>query len=679
MLREPRSSALDLSHYVKRANEPPLSSAALAAADRVRVTQEPRTLLTEPPPENMYWNMSLEEALQSAVTHSTVMRDLGGTIVRVPSAMQTILDPALQETDPRVGVHAALSAFDAAYSASLGAEKNDRPFNNLFTAGGTRLFQQDLLLFQHQISKRGAAGTQSTIRQNIDYDNNNALANLFPSSWNTNIEAEVRQPLLQGGGAEFNRIAGPSGVAGVYNGVVIAQTNNDISLAEFEVGLRNLVSNVENAYWDLYFAYRDLDSKIAARDAALDIWRKIEARRGSERGSAEREAQAREQYYRFEEEVQNALAGRPGDGTATNNGTTGGTFRGVGGVLYSERRLRLMLGIDLRDERLLRPTDEPCLASTSFDWNIISAEGIVRRAELRRQRLEIRRREQELVAARNFLLPQLDLVGRYRWLGFGQDLISSERQPDPFDSAFQNLTTGDFQEWRLGAEMTIPIGFRRGHAAVRNAQLQVARERALLDEQERQILYDLSNAFSELQRAYQVSQTAYNRRMAAKANVELLRERMNWDPQLSLDQLLDAERRYADADVRYHRATVEYALALKNVHLEKGTLLDYGGIYLSGDEQHHSEVLQKAKSNRLLNSGGELLNYVIQKSSSLAPGSFAPNSEAEISNNADHVTGPEQDPTSQEWRPRDETNWSEPPLPDPRAFSPETSPPWPAP
>ena len=36
-------------------------------------------------------------------------------------------------------------------------------------------------------------------------------------------------------------------------------------LTEFELGVRNLISNVENAYWDLYFAYRDLHAKIVAR------------------------------------------------------------------------------------------------------------------------------------------------------------------------------------------------------------------------------------------------------------------------------------------------------------------------------------------------------------------------------------------------------------------------------
>lgn len=611
IVRDASYQSSDLKHFLAAARDPgPPPSAPAVDADWM-TTAAPRTLRDEAPPESMYWNLSVEEAIQLAVTNSTVLRDLGGTVIRTPQGTPTILDPSIQETDPRQGVHAALAAFDAEYSASVVAEKNDRALNNLFTAGGTRIFQQDLLTFQHQISKRAAAGTELAIRQNIDYDSNNAFANLFPSVWNTNIEAEFRQPLLQGAGANFNRIAGPENVPGVYNGIVIARTNNDISLTEFEIGLRNLVSNVENAYWDLYFAYRDLDARIAARDAALQIWRRVSAVQGRD---ASREAQAREQYYRLQEEVQNALSGRPGDGTSTNNGTTGGTFRGAGGVLYCERRLRLLLGVPLRDDQLIRPSDEPTLAPVTFEWNDISAEGVIRRAEVRRQRLQVRRRELELIAARNFLLPQFDVIGRYRWRGFGDDLIDIDRDPQQFDNAFQDLTTGDFQEWQLGGEFRLPIGFRRGHAAVRNAQLQLARERALLEEQERQILYDLSNAYAELQRAGDVVRTAYNRRMAAKLNVEVLRERMQIEPEFNLDQLLDAERRFADADVRFHRAAVEYVLAVKNVHFEKGTLLDYGQVYLTEEDHSRAVIHEQAYKNRLREKGGELISYVMSRS-----------------------------------------------------------------
>ena len=50
---------------------------------------------------------------------------------------------------------------------------------------------------------------------------------------------------------------------------------------------------------------------------------------------------------------------------------------------------------------------------------------MTRRTELRRQKWQVKRRELELIATRNNLMPRLDAVGRYRWLGAGDDLIDS--------------------------------------------------------------------------------------------------------------------------------------------------------------------------------------------------------------------------------------------------------------
>ena len=47
----------------------------------------------------------------------------------------------------------------------------------------------------------------------------------------------------------------------------------------------------------------------------------------------------------------------------------------------------------------------------------------MRRSELRRQKWQLKRRELELIAAKNHLMPRLDALGRYRWLGAGDRLI----------------------------------------------------------------------------------------------------------------------------------------------------------------------------------------------------------------------------------------------------------------
>jgi hypothetical protein len=546
------------------------------------VTPAPITINEEEPPQ--YWDLPLEEAVRLAVSNSRIMRDLGATVLKLPTSTRTIQDPAITETDPRFGVEAALSQFDTHFTTSGYFEKNDRALNNVFFGGGTRLLRQDGNVYQSQLTKRTATGAQLSLTNNTDYDSNNAPGNLFYSSWTTNIEAQVRQPLLAGGGIEYNRIYGPNGIPGLPAGVMLARVNTEQSLTDFEIGVRNFISDVENAYWDVYFAYRDLDAKILARDAALDTWRRVNALHaaGKRGGEAQQEAQSREQYFRFQEEVQNALTGRAVEGTRSNNGSGGGTFRGSSGVHVAERRLRLMIGVHISDGRLIRPSDEPKLSKAVFDWDVVLAESLTRRPELRKQKWLIKRREMEVSATKNLLMPRLDASGRYRWRGFGKQLITYTDPSDrgQFASAWGNLLEANFQEWQLGLEFEVPLGFRHAHNAVRNYELQLARERAILNEQEREVVLDLSNSIAELNRSYTVMQTNHNRRISAKQQLAAIQAIDDPTPQ-TLYLELESQRRLADAETQFYRALVEYELAIKNVHFEKGSLLEYNGVVLA--------------------------------------------------------------------------------------------------
>jgi len=594
--------------YRQTATEIDYPNVDVPTSDDLLATPPPLSLIRSKP--SAFRELPLEEATRLALANARVLRDLGGQLIRAPQNAATVYNPAISETDPRFGIDAALSAFDATYASTAYFEKNDRALNNQFFGGGTRLLKQDAYVFQNQLTKRGASGTQYTLRNITDYDANNAPGNAFPSAWNSNIETEFRHPLLQGSGVDYNRIAGPGGSPGVYAGVLIARINTDVSIAELETGVRTLLSDVENAYWDLYFAYRDLHAKMAARDTALETWRQVHSlftsgRRG---GEAEKEAQAREQYFRYEEEVQNALAGQPLDGTRTYNGSSGGTFRGNGGVMTADRRLRLLMGIPIVDGELLRPTDEPRPAPVAFDWQPLLAESLSRRVELRRQRWLVKRRELELSASRNFTLPQLDTVGRYRWRGFGNDLIGGPG--GPFGSATQTLFDGQLQEWQLGAEFSVPLGFRKGHAAVRNAEWNLSRERSLLHELERQVVHDLGTAVAEAERAFTVVQTTYNRRLATFQQSSAAQAAFEAD-QATLDFLLESQRLLADADVRHQRAQVEYVIALKNVEFEKGTLLDYNGVHMVESPWSQSADRDVARNSRT-RPENRLMSYILE-------------------------------------------------------------------
>ncbi|HEX6960472.1 MAG TPA: TolC family protein, partial [Lacipirellula sp.] len=348
------------------------------------------------------------------------------------------------------------------------------------------------------------------------------------------------------------------------DGVLISRIRTDITLADFEAGVRDLMRDVEDAYWELYFSYRDLEARKIGQASALETWRRIKARErvGGEGGEANTEAQARSQYFLFRSQVEVAL---------TN-------------LFRVENRMRYLMGLSQSDGRLFRPSDEPTTAQVHFDWSTIHAEALTRRVELRRQRWTIKRRELELIAAKNQLLPRLDAVGRYRWLGAGDELIDSQRNGiPPFlddSTAFESLTSGDFQEWEIGLQFAMPLGMRRGMAAVRHHQLLLARERAVMQDMELTVSHQLGDAVRDVDLNFGVAQTNFNRRMAAEDEVEAVSAIFEVG-RATLDLLLDAQRRRAEAESAFYRSLVDYNRAIMRMHYRKGSLLEYNGVYLA--------------------------------------------------------------------------------------------------
>jgi outer membrane protein TolC len=471
-----------------------------------------------------------------------------------PASVATIYDVAIQETGQN-GVEQLLSNFDAIFNSTATWDSTDRAQNgNTVNAVD---FQQDSVNLTNEISKRAANGSQLFFRNVNTYTGaNNTTTNtitnpLVPSDWLTTLEAEIRQPLLRARGAQVNRVP-----------IVLARIRTDIALADFEGSIGELVNTVEQAYWELYFSYRNLEASKTGRDSALGIWKKIYARyqSGDTGGEAEREAQAKEQYFFFRGRVEEAWLN----------------------LLKAENHIRYLMGLAATDGRLIRPLDEPTTARISFDWDSIHSEALDRHLELRRQRWQVKQRELELIAARNQLLPQFDAVALYRWLGAGDEFASSSAVApiELNEGALDALLSGNRQEFRIGFEFEVPLGFRRELAQVRNQQLGLVRERARLEDMELEKSHQLTDAIQELEAQNVLLQTNFNRYNAADQGVAAVEEAFQVGT-VALDLLLDSQRRRADAEVAYYQSLVNYNLAITRVHLRKGSLLDYNGVMLA--------------------------------------------------------------------------------------------------
>ncbi|MGV3483000.1 MAG: TolC family protein [Planctomycetaceae bacterium] len=566
-----------------------------------------------------YWDLELEEAVSIALQNAKFFVTTSGTSeLRQNVGSQftsgtadqfgSIYDIAIQQTRtqsipltvdgagnrtlPRGvlranqigGVEDALAEFDAQVSGFLNFTNTDRARNtgpnNPFNP---QLFQAVDNTQQAAISKRLATGGVATLRQQVIYGSNNvALGNVaraVTSDWTALVEAQVQHPLMRNRGTLVNRIP-----------VVLASLNEDIAISEFEIQVRNLVRDVEVAYWDLYVSYRNVATAMVGRNSAQATQQFARLSLEGGAGTKQDLAQATVQYYQFKGLLESALAG---------SNLPGADRLGVYGA---ERQLREKMGLAPTDGRLIRPVTEPNIARVEFDWDESVAQMLYLAPELRRSKIRIQQNEQELILAKNQILPEVNLSLLYRWVGVGDTLGPPQRRdvnfPAAGSSALGELTEGDFQEGavRLDFQPTA-IGSRRELTRIRGAQLEIARSRAFLQEQERLQVSQLSDAVAKMGTHYQLVQTNAQRWQAAEQEVQARLAEYKGG-RMPVNVVLQSQQRRAEAQIDYYRSLAEYSKSINYVHYTKGTLLHHNNIELAEgcwNKKAYWDALERAR------------------------------------------------------------------------------------
>jgi outer membrane protein TolC len=214
-----------------------------------------------------------------------------------------------------------------------------------------------------------------------------------------------------------------------------------------------------------------------------------------------------------------------------------------------EEKLRFVLGLAPSDDRFLRPIDQPPESDgAETNWDEARANALSKSAEIMRQRHEIEQSALELEAARKQLSAELQSR-----LGATMD------DPD---------------------SLNMPLQVRRAIAHVRNLELALTRKKTRLAEEELNAVHLLSTALRNLAANSAISKTHSCRAATARDEVVLLTD-CHRRGTLSLDILFDAQRRSVQAEQDYHVATSQHAIALKEVELRAGTLLERRGITIA--------------------------------------------------------------------------------------------------
>lgn len=323
------------------------------------------------------------------------------------------------------------------------------------------------------------------------------------------------------------------------NGLLLLapHSTDEVNDLDFRAAAEFTIRNVEDAYWNTWQALRNVEALRAGRDRALETWRYVNAlqRVGETGGDAEKEAQARSQYYLFRSQVETALA----------------NFYRV------ENRLRYLMGLASSDARRIRPTDEPTTAQIHFDWATVNKEALSNRVEVLKQKLQVNKRQLQLDAAQNKLAERQQKQTKTQEVDFGGQ--------------------AEGHAWEQSLDFSMTIGEKRLHARIRHDKLLLARELAIQKDLELQVSHQLGDALRDVELTYDLSQTNQNRLVAAREERTSVGTVFRTG-RASLDLLLDSQRRTVEAERAYNKARVDYIRSLSRVHARKGTLLTRLGI-----------------------------------------------------------------------------------------------------
>jgi outer membrane protein TolC len=510
-------------------------------------------------------NIGSQSPLFPGIQNDTLVSFAGSSVVGSDAIRVLALDPAVIGAN----IERSLAKFDVNWVSSMTWQKQDNAVSNVLGN-----FQNgDLGALSTSLAKPLPTGGLVGITWSTDYTKlaappaNSAFVN---PSYRPKLQVGFEQPLLRGYGVEINQLldthpASNNSLGLVTNpaqadGILITRLRFDQQRAEFERNINFLLLNVEQAYWNLYGAYFNLYAREQALRAAFATWQINKARFEAGRIAVQDLAQTRAQFEQFRSQRITAL----------------------GTVLENERQLRGLIGLASSDGCRLVTVDSPTLAPYQPDWCEALQETLAHRPELLLSRQDLKAQQLNLMKQANFLRPDLRVFATYdiNALGTRLDGPAAVDPQTPDGNALASFTDNRFNNWQVGLRMNVPLGFRDGHAALRQARLNLARSYGTLVDQEHKAERFLTFEYRRLFEYYEQIQLLRNQREANAQQLEARFQEFRVG-RGTLDVLLESQRNFADSLASEYQAIVNYNNALVGFQFAKGTIIAYDNVVIS--------------------------------------------------------------------------------------------------
>lgn len=439
-------------------------------------------------------------------------------------------EPAIQTTR----LVEAQAAFDAVFFTNIIKNNIDRP-------SGSQLTATDLDLFQSSYGVRKVLPSGMTA--SAAYELNRTKSTLefqgVNPEYTSNFVLEMRQPMLRGFGLDYNRSL-----------IMIARNDRRISQHAFERQVRDTLRLVDEYYWRLVEARRDIviTSRLLADFEA--IYEYLEARQAFDITPVQLSAtlanlqQARADFVRRRANVFDA----------------------------EDRLVSVMNGTDLNLAQSVEiiPEELPQTPQIVIDRLAEVQTALQYRPELREQELRVASAQILVGRAKNEELPRFDLTWRTTYDGLAQNA----------DGSFDQMTQGNFIEYFIGVEIEVPIGNRGPKAAHKRARLQYEQQVSQLKATFERVILDVNLVVRALQTAFDQIVPSFEAAEAREREVQSIVARAERKDINTLTTELNARQSLAGARRAMLGSMVNYNIAIADLERAKGTLLQFHNIII---------------------------------------------------------------------------------------------------
>lgn len=489
--------------------------------------------LTDPQP----WNLSLDDAIRTALANSEVIRVLAGT--SATSSGRTIYDPAITNTQ----IDQARATFDPRLQVDNNFYRSESPQASLIdpndpTAG---VLIDGLGVETHRmstgLSKSTITGGSASLNVDTDWGHTNTGGLALNPQTGSSLEMGLTQPLLQGGGSRVNTAP-----------ILLARIDTERSFFQLKDSVQQMVTGVIEAYWALVFARTDVWARRQQVMQGTEAFLFAEASLSVGRGNAADVAQSRSALANF----------RAGLIVAEAN------------LIQREAALRNILGLPPSGPSQIVPVSQPSLGRLDVDWDNILRTAEVYRPDLIELKLILEADEQSLLMARNQALPRVDAVALYRWNGL------EGKTPD---RTYLGSRPGQFTDWQLGVNFSVPLGLRQSRAELRRQELVIMRDLANLQQGLHNASHVLATSYRNLALYYEQYEAYKETRSAAAKNLDVQAERYRVGQENALFlNVLQAISDWGNSISSEAQALTTYNAELANLEQQTGTILQQHGI-----------------------------------------------------------------------------------------------------